>query len=68
MSHTISATGKPFGLQRVCQVLDFPRSTIYAERARALNKVTPLCPCPTWPKAQGPRRPITSGSQLFAPI
>ncbi|MEX3581501.1 MAG: hypothetical protein VB137_00745 [Burkholderia sp.] len=26
MSHTISATGKPFGLQRVCQVLDFPRS------------------------------------------
>ncbi|MEX3583698.1 MAG: hypothetical protein VB137_16160, partial [Burkholderia sp.] len=24
MSHTISATGKPFGLQRVCQALDFP--------------------------------------------
>ncbi|MEX3582732.1 MAG: hypothetical protein VB137_09140 [Burkholderia sp.] len=67
MSHTISATGKPFGLQRVCQVLDFPRSTIYAERARALNKVTPLVPlCPTWPKAQGGQ--ITSGSQLFAPI
>ncbi|MEX3583654.1 MAG: hypothetical protein VB137_15865 [Burkholderia sp.] len=42
MSHTISATGKLFGLQWVCQVLNLPRSTIYAERARTLNKVTPL--------------------------
>ncbi|MEX3582910.1 MAG: hypothetical protein VB137_10420 [Burkholderia sp.] len=51
MSHTISATGKPFGLQRVCQVLDLPRSTIYAERARAFNQGAqqghPTCPCPT---------------------
>ncbi|MEX3583065.1 MAG: hypothetical protein VB137_11500 [Burkholderia sp.] len=66
MSHTISATGKPFGLQRVCQTLDFPRSAIYAERARAFNKVTPLAPVRH--VAQSPRRPITSGSQLFAPI
>ncbi|MEX3581704.1 MAG: transposase [Burkholderia sp.] len=44
MSHTISATGKPFGLQGVCQALDFPGSAIYAERARAFNKVTPLVP------------------------
>ncbi|MEX3582280.1 MAG: hypothetical protein VB137_06005 [Burkholderia sp.] len=65
MSHTISATGKPFGLQRVCQALDFPRSAIYAERARAFNKVTPL---PLSDVAQSPRCPITSGSQLFAPI
>ncbi|MEX3581610.1 MAG: hypothetical protein VB137_01530 [Burkholderia sp.] len=54
MSHTISATGKPFGLQWVCQALDFLRSTIYAERARALNKVTPL---PLSDVAQSPRWP-----------
>ncbi|MEX3582903.1 MAG: hypothetical protein VB137_10360 [Burkholderia sp.] len=54
MSHTISATGKPFGLQRVCQVLDFPRSTIYAERGRALNKVTPLAPVRRGPKPKVP--------------
>ncbi|MEX3582417.1 MAG: hypothetical protein VB137_06900 [Burkholderia sp.] len=50
MSHTISATGKPFGLQRVCQALDFSRSAIYAERARAFNKVTPLAPVRRGPK------------------
>ncbi|MEX3583685.1 MAG: IS3 family transposase [Burkholderia sp.] len=54
MSHTISSTGKPFGLQRVCQVLDLPRSTIYAERARALNKVTPLAPVRRGPKLKVP--------------
>ncbi|MEX3582559.1 MAG: hypothetical protein VB137_07860 [Burkholderia sp.] len=54
MSHTISATGKPFGLQRVCQALDFPRSTIYAERARPLNKVTPLAPVRRGPKLKAP--------------
>ncbi|MEX3582315.1 MAG: hypothetical protein VB137_06230 [Burkholderia sp.] len=54
MSHTISATGKPFGLQRVCQALDLPRSTIYAERARALNKVTPLAPVRRGPQPKAP--------------
>ncbi|MEX3583468.1 MAG: hypothetical protein VB137_14500 [Burkholderia sp.] len=54
MSHTISATGKPFGPQLVCQVLDFPRSTIYAERARAFNKVTPLAPVRRGPKPKAP--------------
>ena len=43
MSQTTSVgTGKPYGLQRVCRVLDFPRSTIYAEQAAA--KVVPLRP------------------------
>ncbi|MEX3582157.1 MAG: hypothetical protein VB137_05145 [Burkholderia sp.] len=46
-------------------MLDFPRSTIYAERARALNKVTPLALVQRSPK---PKVPITSCSQLFAPI
>ncbi|MEX3581491.1 MAG: IS3 family transposase [Burkholderia sp.] len=54
MSHTISTTGKPFGLQRVCQALDLPRSTIYAERTRALNKVTPLAPVRRGPKPKVP--------------
>ncbi|HKR42291.1 MAG TPA: hypothetical protein VJU59_21885 [Paraburkholderia sp.] len=36
MSNETSAnTGKLYGLQRVCQTLGFPRSSIYAERARA---------------------------------
>ncbi len=29
------ATGKTYGLQRVCRVLEFPRSTIYAQRQAA---------------------------------
>jgi len=45
MSRAISVNaGKPFGLQRVCQVLDFPRSTIYAVRAKASANVTPIVP------------------------
>ncbi len=31
-------TGKPYGLERVCWVLDFPRSTIYAQQARESGK------------------------------
>ncbi|KAF1065533.1 IS3 family transposase (plasmid) [Burkholderia gladioli] len=54
MSHTISTTGKPFGLQRVCEVLDFPRSTIYAERARALGNVALLAPVRRGPKPKVP--------------
>ncbi|HDR9512343.1 TPA: transposase, partial [Burkholderia cepacia] len=55
MSHTISAAiGKPFGLQRVCQVLDFPRSTIYTERARAARNLTRLAPARRGPKPKVP--------------
>ncbi|MEX3582585.1 MAG: transposase [Burkholderia sp.] len=56
MSRPISTIGKLFGLQRVCQALYFPRAMIYAERARALNKVTPLAPLSD--VAQSPRCPI----------
>ncbi|MEX3583442.1 MAG: IS3 family transposase [Burkholderia sp.] len=35
-------------------MLDFPRSTIYAERARALNKVIPLAPVRRGPKLKVP--------------
>ncbi|MEX3582663.1 MAG: hypothetical protein VB137_08625 [Burkholderia sp.] len=41
-------------MQRVCQALDFPRATIYAERARALNKVTPLASVRRGPKPKVP--------------
>ena len=43
MSHETSVgTGKPYGLQRVCLALNFPRSSIYAERARAKATVVPI--------------------------
>jgi len=37
---TSVGAGKRYGLERVCQVLEFPRSTIYAQRAAA--RVVPL--------------------------
>ncbi|RZF23429.1 IS3 family transposase [Paraburkholderia sp. UYCP14C] len=55
MSHTISVSaGKPFGLQRVCQVLQFPRSTIYAVRARAAANVVPIIAGRRGPKPKMP--------------
>jgi transposase InsO family protein len=39
---TSAATGKRYGLERVCRVLDFPRSTIYAQQAREAATVVPL--------------------------
>jgi transposase InsO family protein len=39
---TSVGTGKPYGLERVCRVLEFPRSTIYAQQARESAKVVPL--------------------------
>ena len=55
MSHAISVSaGRPFGLQRVCQVLEFPRSTIYAVRARASASVTPMLPRRRGPKPKMP--------------
>lgn len=51
MSQTTSpGTGKPYGLARVCRVLKFPRSTIYAQQARHSAKVLPLHPARRGPK------------------
>ncbi len=51
MSQTTSpGTGKPYGLARVCRVLAFPRSTIYAQQARENAKVAPLHPARRGPK------------------
>ena len=53
MSGTTSmAAGKLYGLERVCQVLDLPRSTIYAQRAAA--RVVPLRPQRRGPKPKLP--------------
>ena len=51
MSRAISeGAGKPYGLERVCRVLDFSRSTIYAQQARESTRVTPLHPMRRGPK------------------
>lgn len=45
MSHETSAgVGKPYGLKRVCRVLELPRSTIYAQQQRESARVVPLHP------------------------
>ncbi len=55
MSHAISVSaGRPFGLQRVCQVLDFPRSTSYTVCSRASANVTPMVVCRRGPKPKMP--------------
>jgi transposase InsO family protein len=60
MSQTTSVgVGKPYGLQRVCRVLDFPRSTIYAQQAAA--KVVPLCP-----QRRGPKPRVADADLLTA--
>jgi len=43
MSKTTSpSVGKLYGLQRVCRVLELPRSTIYAQGQRQAANVIPL--------------------------
>lgn len=53
---------KRYGLQRVCDVLGFPRSTVYARRQRESGKVVPLKPM-----KRGPR-PKVSDTDLLAAI
>ena len=47
---TSPGAGKPYGLERVCRVLEFPRSTIYAQQARESANVVPLHPVRRGPK------------------
>lgn len=51
---TSAGAGRPYGLQRVCRVLEFPRSTIYARQARESAKVVPLRPQRRGPKPKMP--------------
>ena len=62
MSREISAgAGKPYGLERVCRVLEFPRSTIYAQQARESAKVVPL-----YPQRRGPKPKMPDAELLVA--
>lgn len=56
---TSPGAGKRYGLQRVCRVLEVPRSTIYARRARA--KVLTL-----HPKRRGPKPAVSDETLLEA--
>ncbi|MEW5790116.1 MAG: transposase [Pseudomonadota bacterium] len=47
---TSPGAGKPYGLERVCRVLEIPRSTIYAQRVRETAKIAPLHPARRGPK------------------
>ena len=59
---TSEGAGKPYGLERVCQVLEFPRSTIYAQQARESAKVLALRP-----RRRGPK-PKMADADLLAAI
>jgi transposase InsO family protein len=56
---TSAATGKRYGLERVCRVLDFPRSTIYAQQAREALTVVPL-------QRRGPKPKLPDADLLTA--
>ncbi len=58
---TSEATGKADGLARVCQVLKFPRSTIYAQQARETAPVPPL-----HPERRGPKPKVSDVDLLVA--
>ncbi len=63
MSKTTSpSVGKPYGLQRVCRVLELPRSTIYAQGQRQAANVIPLHRARRGPK------PKVSDADLLAAI
>jgi len=47
---TSEASGKLYGLERVCRVLEFPRSTLYAQQAGETAKVIRLHPIRRGPK------------------
>jgi len=55
-------TGNRYGLERVCRVLEFPRSTIYATRAAEGGKVIALRP-----QRRGPK-PKVSDERLLEAI
>ena len=55
MSRERSAgAGQPYGLERVCRVLEFPRSTLYAQQAREAATVVPLHSMRRGPKPKLP--------------
>jgi len=62
MSREISGgSDKPYGLERVCRVLNFPRSTIYAQQERESTRVVAL-----HPMRRGPKPKILDADLLLA--
>ena len=59
---TSTETGKRYGLERICRVLEFARSTLYAQQARESAKVVCL-----HRKRRGPQ-PKVSDADLLAAI
>ena len=60
MSATCSpATGRPYGVQRVCRVWEKPRSSVYARRQRAQAPVAT-------PRKRGPRAKLSDAALLVA--
>lgn len=59
---TSEGAGKTYGLERICRVLEFPRSTIYAQQARETATVVPL-----FPMRRGPK-PKMADADLLAAI
>ena len=51
---TSVGTGKPYGLEQACRVLELPRSTIYAQQARETAVVVPLLPMRRGPQPKIP--------------
>jgi transposase InsO family protein len=51
---TSAGAGRAYGLERVCRVLEFPRSTLYARQARDSAKVVRLRPQRRGPKPKMP--------------
>ena len=51
---TSAGFDKPYGLERVCRVLDLPRSTIYAQQRRESVRVVSLHPVRRGPKPKIP--------------
>ena len=59
---TSKGAGHLYGLERVCRVLEFPRSTIYAQLARESARVVPFLP-----QRRGPK-PKMADADLLAAI
>ena len=59
---TSEGAGKRYGLERVCRVLEFPRSTLYAQQARESATLIPVCP-----QRRGPK-PKVADTDLLAAI
>ena len=58
---TSEGVGKPYGLERVCRALEFPRSTIYAQQARESANVLALRP-----QRRGPKPKMADADLLVA--